>query len=50
MVSRENIKGSFRQNKPGASSLGHVYFQSHTFGTIPVDPPDNANDGGGISG
>jgi hypothetical protein len=37
-------------DKPQASSLGHVYFQSHSIGTIPVDPPDDANDGGGISG
>jgi len=32
-----------------ASSSGHVYLQSHINGTIPVDPPDDANDGGGIS-
>jgi len=29
--------------------LGLVYLQSHVVGTIPVDPPDDANDGGGIS-
>jgi hypothetical protein len=32
------------------SSSGLVYLQSHDFGTIPVDPPDDADDGGGISG
>jgi hypothetical protein len=30
--------------------LGLVYFQSHNYGTIPVDPPDDAKHGGGISG
>jgi hypothetical protein len=40
----------FGRTNPGTSSLGLVYFQSHNFGTIPVDPPDDANDGGGISG
>jgi hypothetical protein len=38
------------EDKPRPSSLGHVYFQSHNNGTIPVDPPDDAKDGGGISG
>jgi len=37
-----------------SSSSGLVYLLSHVFGenmaTIPVDPPDDAGDGGGISG
>jgi len=37
-----------------SSSFGLVYLQSHVFwgeyGTIPVDPSDDAGDEGGISG
>jgi hypothetical protein len=47
---RSKHKGLLSEDKPGSSSLGHFYFQSHNSGTIPVDPPDDAKDGGGISG
>jgi hypothetical protein len=29
--------------------VGILFAKSHNYGTIPVDPPDDAKDGGGIS-